>query len=93
MLKVRATQSRNQLEPLLRRVRFGHERVIVKRHGGPVAALIPIADLRFFEAIEDRLDIETIKQALADPDQKWYTLEEAEELLGLDADDPADDTG
>jgi prevent-host-death family protein len=93
MLKVRATQSRNRLEPLLRRVRFGHERVIVRRRGGPVAALIPIADLHYFEAIEDRLDIETIKQALADPDRKWYTLEEVEQLLGLGTDDPAEGAG
>ena len=39
------------------------ERVILTRAGRPVAALIPIEDLEWLEAIEDRIDAEDYRAA------------------------------
>ncbi len=40
----------------LNRVGFRSERVIIERHGKPVAAMIPLTDLERLEAMEDADD-------------------------------------
>ena len=52
------------------------KRVILARRGRPAAAIIPIADLRLLEELEDRLDVEEIERVLADPNEEWSSLED-----------------
>jgi hypothetical protein len=51
-MKVEATQARNTFAEMVNRVRYGADRVIIQRRG---------------KLLEDRLDIEAARRALADP--------------------------
>jgi PHD/YefM family antitoxin component YafN of YafNO toxin-antitoxin module len=54
--------------------------VVITHRGKDLAALVPIEDARFLEELEDRLDLEEARAALAeakaDPEQSipWETL-------------------
>jgi prevent-host-death family protein len=47
-----ASQVREEFAECLNRVAFGGERVILQRHGKPVAALISMSDLNRLEVLE-----------------------------------------
>ena len=49
----------------INRAAFGNERVLLRRRGKAVAAVVPIGDLRFLEALEDRIDLVDARAALA----------------------------
>ena len=66
-MKVEATQARNTFAEVVNRVRSGAARVIIQRRGKPVAAVVPVEDLRLLELLDDCLDIEAAHRALADP--------------------------
>jgi prevent-host-death family protein len=53
MADISTVDARNQFADLVNRVGFGKERVILTRHGKPVAAMIPIEDLEYLESIEE----------------------------------------
>jgi prevent-host-death family protein len=83
MTTVTAGRLKNVIGEVLNKVQFKGERVILSRKGQPAAAIIPIADLRLLEELEDRLDVEEIERVLADKGDEWLTLEEAERELDL----------
>jgi len=56
----------NNFEDLIERVASGKERLILTRRGKKIAALIPVDDLQMLEAIEDRIDLEDARKALAE---------------------------
>ena len=49
----------------INRAAFGNERVLLRRRGRAVAAVVPIDDLRLLEALEDRIDLLDARTALA----------------------------
>ena len=49
----------------INRAAFGNERVLLRRRGRAVAAVVPINDLRLLEALEDRIDLIEARAALA----------------------------
>jgi len=51
----------------VRRVREERERFTLTEDGEPVAAIVTAEDLAFLEAIEDRIDLEEARKALAEP--------------------------
>lgn len=57
------TEARERFDDLLKRAVKDKDRVVLTRRGKPVAALVPIEDLKFLEAIEDRLDAEEYRRA------------------------------
>ena len=61
------TSAREQFADLVNRVAYGHERVRIVRRGRGLAAVVPIEDLALLEALEDALDLEAVREALADP--------------------------
>jgi prevent-host-death family protein len=65
MTRLAVTQAREDLAELLNRVAYGGERVVLERRGRNVAALIPIEDLEMLELLEDELDLDVAKRALA----------------------------
>jgi prevent-host-death family protein len=73
---VTATELKNRIGETIDEVEFRGKRVILARKGHPAAAIIPIADLRLLEELEDRLDVEEIERVLADPDEQWTPLTE-----------------
>jgi len=65
------------------RVRYTYERVGITKHGRCVAALISAEDLELLTALEDRFDLEAVRAALADSDERVpYELVRKE--LGLE---------
>ncbi len=49
----------------INRAAFGNERVLLRRRGRAVAAVVPIDDLRLLEFLEDRIDLIDARAALA----------------------------
>ncbi|MFE9329398.1 type II toxin-antitoxin system Phd/YefM family antitoxin [Streptomyces sp. NPDC006925] len=50
--EIPVTQARAELAELINRVVYGEERVVVTRHGKPLAALVSAADLERLEAAD-----------------------------------------
>jgi prevent-host-death family protein len=81
MTTVATTELRNAANETLNRVRYQGERVVVQRHGKPVAAIISMEDLRVLEALEDRIDLAAARKALREPGSKSLKAVRAE--IGL----------
>ena len=64
---VSVSEARHDFAEIVNRAAYGGERVRVVRRGRTVAAIIPIEDLELLERIEDELDLEAAREALADP--------------------------
>lgn len=86
MRKTDATTAARQFSALCTDVAYGHERLVITRHGNPVAALVPYDDLELLERIEDRVDLDEAREALVEYEADPRSAIEAEELykrLGL----------
>ena len=83
MENVTAGRLKNVIGEVLNRVQFRGERVTLTRKGQPAAAIIPMADLRLLEKLEDRMDVEEIERILADESDEWVSAEQVERELGL----------
>jgi len=70
MTVISTVKARENFSDLVNRSAYGKERVVLTRRGKGVVAVVPIEDLKLLEAMEDRLDIEDIEKALADPENK-----------------------
>jgi prevent-host-death family protein len=56
-------EAQAHFDDLLKRAAKHKERVVLTRRGKPVAAVVPIEDLKFLEAIEDHLDADEFQRA------------------------------
>ncbi len=84
MTKFKISDARKDLAEIINRVAYGDERIILERRGKGLAAVIPINDLELLEAIEDRIDLDEAKKALADPKNKRpIPWEKVKKDLGL----------
>ena len=70
------SKAREQFADILNEVAYKGERVLLHRHGKDVAAVISAEDLALLEALEDRMDIEAVKEALKEggPNISWAQL-------------------
>jgi prevent-host-death family protein len=66
MTKVSAAEARNEFSEILNRTSFGKERIVLTRRGKDLAALVPMEDLELLERLEDRIDLEDARAALAE---------------------------
>jgi prevent-host-death family protein len=85
---VACTEAQAQFDDLLERAAKGKERVILTRRGKAVAALVPIEDLKFLEAIEDQFDVEEFQRAKEEFERSGepaIPLEEVVRKLGIKA--------
>jgi len=78
---INAARIRETLGETLNRVGYGHERVIIEKHGRPVAALISMEDFRLLQALEDHLDVDAAREALAETGT--VALKDVKGRLGL----------
>lgn len=62
--------AKNHFSDVLRRAEYGGERVVVERHGKPVAAIVSTEDLRRLEAAENAEDVSDARAALAEAKQR-----------------------
>ena len=78
---------RAQLGEMVSRVSYKHDRVVITKHGKPVAALISADDLEFFERLEDRIDAAAARRADAETRKSggpipWETVKRELNLRG-----------
>lgn len=64
MTKLPASEARKRFAAILNEVEFKGERVVLDRHGKPVAAVVPMEDLELLQRLEDRYDLEAARAAL-----------------------------
>jgi prevent-host-death family protein len=71
MVRLTATEARENFADTLNRVSYRGERIVVCRRGGKdIAAVVPIEDLELLQKLEDKLDREAIHKALAEPGKR-----------------------
>lgn len=76
------SKARERFAELLNEVSVRGDRVVLERHGKKVAALISAADLELLEALEDKYDIDSAREALAESDRR-IPWKELKQRLGL----------
>ena len=57
MTTMTTVSARNEFSNLLNRAAFGKERIILKRRGAAIAAVVSMDDIKLLQSIEDRHDI------------------------------------
>jgi prevent-host-death family protein len=63
---VPAAELRNHGSDIINAVAFGDERIVLTRHGKPVAAIVSLLVLEALRDIEDKIDREGARRARAD---------------------------
>lgn len=81
MTRLAASKVREHFSDTLNRVAYRKERVVLRRRGKDLAAVVPIEDLAFLEEVEDRLDIDAARKALKEKGSIPWSKLKAE--LGL----------
>ena len=69
-MTISTVKARQQLSTVINRAAFGKERVVLTRRGREVAAVVPIEDVKLLEELEDRIDLEEARAALAETKSK-----------------------
>ena len=77
------TQARARFTESVNRVTYRGERIVIQKHGRPVAALVPVQDLALIRELEDRIDLEDARKALAEAKGKLVPWETVKRELGL----------
>jgi prevent-host-death family protein len=77
-------EARERFAEVINRAAFGHERVVLTRHGKALVAVVPIEDIELLEALEDQLDLEEARSSLQDAEEhgtvSWDSIKDR---LGL----------
>lgn len=86
MTRLAASKARDEFADTLNRVAYGRERIVLRRHGKDLAALVPIEDLALIEKLEDAADVLEARKVLAEmkrKGEKAIPYEKARRELGL----------
>lgn len=84
MTTITAGKAREKFSELVSRVGYAKERVAVTRRGKTIAAIVPIEDMELLEKLEDRIDLEDARKALAEARKKGtISLAQLKKELGL----------
>ena len=66
-ITISTADARKNFADIVNKVAYGKESIVLTRRGQEVAALISIDELELLKQIEDYIDIEDAKKALAEP--------------------------
>ncbi len=66
MVRLAVSRARGDLAEALNRVAYTGERIVLERRGKRVAAIVSVEDLDLLEQLENRMDLEDARKALAD---------------------------
>jgi prevent-host-death family protein len=70
MGQVNTVDARAQFSEIINRAAFGKERVTLTRRGKEIVAVVPIEDVKLLEALEDKIDLDEARAALAEAKKK-----------------------
>lgn len=70
MTRLAASKVRDDFAETLNRVAYGRERIVLRRRGKDLAALVPIEDLDLIEKLEDAIDVREARKVLAEMKRK-----------------------
>lgn len=79
---ITTAEARKNFADIVNKVAYGKEPIVLTRRGQEVAALVSIDELELLKQIEDHIDIEDAKKALAEPGDN-ISAEEVWKQLGL----------
>jgi antitoxin (DNA-binding transcriptional repressor) of toxin-antitoxin stability system len=65
-----AGKAREEFADAINRAAFGNERVVLRRRGRAIAAVVPIDDLQLLEGLDDQGDLVDARAALAEANKK-----------------------
>jgi prevent-host-death family protein len=65
--KVSTAEARKKFSDIVNQVAYGKEPVVLTRRGQGIAALVSMEELELLQQIEDFIDIEDARKALAEP--------------------------
>jgi len=83
MIRLTTSKARQDFSAVVEAVERG-ERIVLSRHGKPVAAVVTVEDLALLKAIEDRRDAKAARAALEDAERNGTTpWEQIKAELGL----------
>jgi prevent-host-death family protein len=86
-MRLNVVELRQSLAEILNRAEYQGERIIIHRRGKDVAAIVPLEDLklleRLIEEVEDRLDVEAARVAMAESEDR-IPYADVRRGLGLD---------
>ena len=82
MTRLTTTEIRERLSEALNQAAYRGERIVLTRHGKDIAALISAEDLALLEELEDHLDNQAAREALAEKG-KNVPWEKLKKELGL----------
>jgi len=83
MTKIGVSDARTHLSEVVDRTRYTHERVVLTKRGREVGAIVSMEDLKLLEMLEDQLDIELARKAIAESDGQSIPYQAVREKLGL----------
>jgi prevent-host-death family protein len=84
MGQVNTVDARAQFSEIINRAAFGKERVTLTRRGKEIVAVVPIEDVKLLEALEDKIDLEEARAALAEAKKKGtVSWEKIKNELGI----------
>jgi prevent-host-death family protein len=66
MAGITTVEARDQFSEIVNRAAYGKERVVITRRGKDLVAVVPIEDVQLLEELEDRIDLEEARAALAE---------------------------
>ncbi len=79
---ISTVDARKNFADIVNKVAYGKEAIVLTRRGQKVAALVSIEELELLQQIEDHIDIEDAKKALAEPGDN-LSSKEVWKQLGL----------
>ncbi len=79
---ISTADARKNFADIVNKVAYGKEPIVLTRRGQEIAALVSIDELELLQQIEDHIDIEDAKKALAEPDEN-ISDKEVWKQLGL----------
>ena len=79
---ISTADARKHFADIVNKVAYGKEPIVLTRRGQKVAALVSMEELELLQQIEDHIDIEDAKKALAEPGEN-IPAKEVWKKLGL----------
>ena len=64
MTKLAASKVRDSFADTINRVAYRRERIVLRRRGKDLVAIVPMEDLALIERMEDEIDVRRARQAL-----------------------------